>query len=126
MLCRFPSLATLGITLLLSSFADATDHRPFAFVDGVQFLEWPHKTRLDYVNGVVDTLSYLTEVTDAQRGISRCLWESDRKFFDVILLKMIAEDAVERAIKEGRTKVSVPEVFFTDLKKICKDHYPDQ
>ena len=99
---------------------------PHAYVSGKRFLEWPSSDRIDYVAGILDALSYLTETTGIQRGLSDCLKENviDKSY--PITWQLIAKDAVvEAAAKSDAAKVSVTKQLFEQMKIVCRDQYPD-
>ncbi|MDA1089281.1 MAG: hypothetical protein O3A85_03075 [Proteobacteria bacterium] len=101
--------------------------QPYRYVSGEKFLSWPSVSRIDYVTGIVDALSYLTESTGIQRGISDCFKESDPKAWGPITWQLITKDAVVEAVaKEGTSFISVPKVLFEKMKLICPDQYLKQ
>ena len=113
--------------VLNSSTAGGESTKPYKHVSGEKFLGWPTVSRIDYVTGIVDALSYLTETTGVQRGISDCFKQSDPKAWGPITWQLIAKDAVvEAAAKSDAASVSVTKQLFEKMKAVCRDHYPDQ
>lgn len=101
--------------------------QPYRYVSGEKFLSWPEVSRIDYVTGIVDALSFLTETTGSQRGISDCFKKSDPKAWGPITWQLITKDAVvDAAAKREAKSISVPKVLFDKLKLICPDQYPNQ
>lgn len=98
--------------------------QPYRYVSGEKFLSWPKVSRIDYVTGIIDALSYLTETTGTQHGISDCFKKSDPKAWGPITWQLITKDAViDAAAKEGAFSVSVPKVLFEKMKLVCPDQY---
>ena len=113
--------------VLNSSAAGDEPAQPYKYVSGEKFLGWPTISRVDYVTGIVDALSYLTETTSIQRGISDCFKQSDPKAWGPITWQLITKDAVVEAVAKGNAaSVSVTEQLFEKMKIVCRDHYPEK
>jgi len=115
------------LIVMMPSITFGEKSQPYAYVSGKRFLEWPSASRIDYVAGVLDALSYLTETADIQRGLSDCLKENTIDTKNPITWQLIAKDAVVEAVDKGdANKVSVTKLLFEEMKKVCREHYPDQ
>lgn len=113
------------VVVMSPSLSMGEKGEPHAFVSGKRFLEWPSSDRIDYVAGIFDALSYLTESTGIQRGLSDCLKENTIDTKNPITWQLIAKDAVvEAAAKSDLAKVSVTKLLFEQMKFVCSDHYP--
>ena len=115
------------IFVMTPSVTFGEKNQPYAYVSGKRFLEWPSASRIDYVAGILDALSYLTETAGFQRGLSDCLKENVIDTKNPITWQLIAKDAVvEAAAKGDAALVSVTKQLFEKMKIVCRDHYPDQ
>ena len=115
------------VFVMMPSITLGEKSQPYAYASGKRFLEWPSAARIQYVAGILDALSYLTETTGIQRGLSDCLKENviDKSY--PITWQLIAKDAVvEAAAKGNAASVSVTKQLFEKMKIVCRDHYPDQ
>ena len=115
------------VFVMTPSVAFGEKSQPHAYVSGERFLEWPSASRIDYVAGILDALSYLTETAGVQQGLSDCLKENVIDTKNPITWQLIAKDAVmEAAAKGDAAKVSVTKLLFEKMKIVCKDHYPEK
>ena len=77
--------------------------------------------------GVLDALSYITETTNVQRGLSDCLKENVIDTKNPITWQLVAKDAVvEAAAINDAASVSVTGFLFEKMKIVCGDHYPEK
>ena len=108
---RFLAMCIAFFALTSTTFGE--EHvQPFRYVSGEKFLSWPEVSRIDYVTGIVDALSYLTETTGTQRGISDCFKKSDPKAAftksqGVQTLKPVPSHPVDRAPQVATKSASV-------------------
>ena len=101
--------------------------QPYAYAPGKRFLEWPSASRIDYVIGVLDALSYITETAGVQRGLSACLKENVMDTNNPVTWQLVAKDAVVEATAKGdAASVSVTEQLFEKMKIVCRNHYPEK
>ncbi len=109
------------VFVLMPSAAMGEKGKPFAYASGEKFLSWPSISQIDYVLGIADAVSYLTETTGVQRGLSECLRDSGLEY---ITLQLITKDSVvEAAAKSDAASVSVTEQFFKQMKIACRKYF---
>ena len=114
-----------AILVMIPSVTMSGSDQPYAYVSGKRFLEWPSASRVHYVAGILDALSYITETTGIQKGLSDCLKENVIDTSYPITWQLVAKDAVvEAAAKHDAASVSVTEKLFEKMKVVCRDHYP--
>ena len=110
------------VFVMMPSITLGEKAQPYAYVSGEKFLSWPSFSQVHYIMGIADAVSYLTETTGVQRGLSECLKASSLSY---ITLQLITKDAVVEAKAKGNAgSVSVTEQFFKQMKIACRDHYP--
>ena len=109
------------VFVIMSSAAMGDKSKSFAYVSGEKFLSWPSISQIHYVMGIADAVSYLTETTDVQRGLSECLEDSALSY---ITLQLITKDAVVEAAAKGNAgSISVTEQFFKQMKIACRNYF---
>ncbi len=115
------------IFVMMPSVTMGETEKPYAYVSGKRFLEWPSASRIDYVAGILDALSYITETTGVQRGLSACLKENVIDTKNPITWQLAAKDAVVEAAATGDAALlSVTGLLFEKMKIVCRDHYPEK